>query len=154
MAFTSWMAGLAMAMVFTVVCFDIETEHVLITRMVEPDHICFLIQEIDPDIGVFLKEAHLPFFHGDAAAGEVRHANRYQNRYGRWQYPRIAHDGHAIGGDITHIVFTRLRMISISCIIRSRITLTSVPLGLNCARRCTSMNMGLRHILSGRERRG
>ena len=39
-------------------------------------------------------------------------------------------------------LFTMLRMISISWIMRSRITLTSVPRGLNWASRCTSINMG------------
>ena len=40
-------------------------------------------------------------------------------------------------------LFTILKIISISCIIKSKITLTSVPLGLNCAKRCTSINKGL-----------
>ena len=40
-------------------------------------------------------------------------------------------------------LFTMLKIISMSWIIRSSITLTSVPRGLNCANLCTSMNMGL-----------
>ena len=40
------------------------------------------------------------------------------------------------------LAFTMLSIMSMSCIIRSNITDTSVPRGLNCAKRCASINIG------------
>src|SRR4051812_9175742 len=85
---------------------DIERKNIFISFFFQLDHFRFLLEEINPDISIFLEETDLAhFFHGDAAGGKISHTANVEFdpdvRYIRC----VGHDGHATRGNMFHFTF-------------------------------------------------